>query len=54
MQPRRIGQKETAEWYELYEFYRTLERRERQPQVRVLTLAAMCVPFVVSMLSLVH
>ena len=54
MQPRRIGHKETAEWQELFQFYQSLERRERQPKLRGLTLAAMCVPVVVGMLSLVH
>jgi hypothetical protein len=54
VQPKRIGDVETAEWQELFEFYQKLERRERQPKVRALALAAMCVPVVVGMLNLVH
>ncbi|HEY9791301.1 MAG TPA: hypothetical protein V6D22_12940 [Candidatus Obscuribacterales bacterium] len=51
MQARRIGQPETAEWQELYEFYLGLERRERRQSVRTLALAIFCVPVVMSLLS---
>jgi hypothetical protein len=55
MQPRRIGNVETAEWRELYQFYLGLERREREPkQLKALAIAAVCLPVVVSMIGLVH
>jgi hypothetical protein len=54
MPARRIGQPETAEWQELYQFYLGLERRERlQHNHRTLAVAAFCLPVLMSVLAFI-
>jgi hypothetical protein len=50
--PRRIGDIETAEWHELYDFYRALKWREWRPRLLALAAASILTPIAVEAVAL--
>ena len=56
LQPRRIGQQETAEWHELYRFYLQLERSQRREGLRkaLISVTVACVPLAISAVAFIR